>query len=153
MAGIEDIRSDFIEKVGQIVQGEGLPKIAGRVFGLLMFDGTPVSFGDLAQELQVSRGSISSSVRLLETRGVIKRVGLPGERQDYFRITEDPFTGLLEGAMRRFDRASHEIEASLSDLPDDAACTRERLRTYAAFYKTLGRGLQQALTVAEHQKG
>ncbi|MEM9581208.1 MAG: MarR family transcriptional regulator, partial [Pseudomonadota bacterium] len=114
MADVDKTRADFIEKVGQIAQGEGLPKIAGRVFGLLMFDGAPVSFGRLAEELQVSRGSVSSSVRLLEDRGLIKRIGLAGERQDFFQMADQPYTGLLEGALKRIQRAEQEIEATVS---------------------------------------
>jgi DNA-binding transcriptional regulator GbsR (MarR family) len=59
---IDAIRSEFIEKTGLISQAEGLPRIAGRVFGLLIFDGDMVSFGDLATRLQVSRASISTSI-------------------------------------------------------------------------------------------
>ena len=62
----EQVRSDFIEKVGVIVQSEGFPRIAGRVLATLVYDGERVSFGALADRLEVSRGSISSSVRLLE---------------------------------------------------------------------------------------
>lgn len=153
MKELARIRSDFIEKIGQIAQGEGLPKIAGRVFGLLMFDGEPVSFGALADELQVSRGSISSSVRLLGDRGVIKRIGLPGERQDFFQIADQPFTGLLEGALKRIERAEQDIEASLSELPTEAAATRARLKSYSEFYRTLGGGLQHALSASKGKKG
>lgn len=146
MSEIAQIRADFIEKIGQIAQGEGLPKIAGRAFGLLVFDGAPVSFGDLAKELQVSRGSISSSVRLLEDRGVIKRIGVAGERQDFFQLADQPFAGLLEGALKRIERAEHEIEMSISNLPEEAQATRNRLRTCSDFYNQLGRGLSHALT-------
>ncbi|WP_306258708.1 GbsR/MarR family transcriptional regulator [Pararhizobium sp. IMCC21322] len=145
MVKLADIRTDFIEKVGQIAQGEALPKIAGRVFGLLMFDGKPVSFGDMAKELQVSRGSISSSVRLLEDRGVIKRMGMPGERQDYFQLAEQPFVGLLENAQKRIERARQDIETTVADLPAEANAVRSRLETYADFYRTLGKGLGHAL--------
>ncbi len=48
---IDAIREDFIEKTGLITQAEGLPRIAGRVFGMLIFDGELVSFGDLATRL------------------------------------------------------------------------------------------------------
>lgn len=143
--GLPSVRTDFIEKVGQIAQGEGLPKIAGRIFGLLMFDGAPVSFGELATALRVSRGSVSSSVRLLEDRGVIKRVGVPGERQDYFQLADQPFGGLLEAALKRTERARHDVDASIAGLPEDAHATRGRLQTYSEFYRTLCKGLDHAI--------
>jgi len=91
-------RSGFIEKIGVIVQSEGLPRIAGRVLAILLYDGERISFGQLAETLQVSRGGISSSVRLLETQRLIKRVAQPGERQDYFQIVPNAFSNLIETA-------------------------------------------------------
>ena len=61
----DPVRSDFIEKTGLTAQADGLPRIAGRVFGMLIYDGDVVSFGDLATKLQVSRASISTSIRIL----------------------------------------------------------------------------------------
>ena len=61
---IAQIREDFIERIGVMVQGEGFPRIAGRVLATLVFDGERASFGELAEGLGVSRGSISSSVRV-----------------------------------------------------------------------------------------
>lgn len=144
-------RSDFIEKIGLIAQAEGLPRIAGRVFGLLIFDGGPVSFADLASQLQVSRGSISSATRLLEDRGVIKRVALPGERRDYFQTTEQPFAGLLEGALKTSDRARDDIQASIDDLPREATEIRGRLQAFGDFYGTLSGVLRQALHHENHE--
>jgi len=66
-------RLEFIELVGRIVQAEGLPRNAGRLLGLLIFDGGQISFGDLAEILQISRGSVSSSSRMLEEFGLIRR--------------------------------------------------------------------------------
>lgn len=84
---------------------------------------------------------------------MIKRVGVPGERQDFFQIADQPFTGLLEGALKRIKRAEQEIEASLSELSIEAGATRDRLRSYSDFYKTLGGGLQHALSTVDDKKG
>lgn len=144
MTGSTDIRADFIEKVGHIAQAEGMPRSAGRVFGLLLFDGGAISFGDLAHRLDLSRGSISSSVRLLEERGVIRRTGKPGDRQDYFQFADQAFTGLLDSAARRTARARDEIGLCLDALPDDAADTRARVGAYFAFYDAISHGLARA---------
>ena len=136
-------RQDFIEKVGMITQSEGLPRIAGRIMGLLVFDGKDVSFGDLAADLQVSRGSISTSVRLLEERGIINRVTKPGQRQDYFQLAPDPYPTMLERVQRRVRKAKCEITETMDCLqnrPDVAA----RLAAFAAFYNSLEGGLTAA---------
>lgn len=127
------VRSRFIEKIGLITQAEGLPRIAGRVFGLLVFDGDAVSFADLATRLDVSRGSISSSIRLLEERGLVKRVAKPGDRQDYFQLAPNPFASMLERVRMRTKAAHDEINQTIEELPEGTAAI-ERLREYAAFY-------------------
>lgn len=138
------VRAEFIEKVGLITQAEGLPRIAGRVFGMLVFDGDMVSFGDLAARLQVSRGSISSSVRLLEERGLIKRASRPGERQDYFQLSQNPYATMLEQTQKRTRSAMNEIVETIDSLPSDTD-TAARLKDYARFYASIEAGLESAL--------
>lgn len=130
---ITAIRTDFIEKTGLITQAEGLPRIAGRVFGLLIFDGDMVSFGDLAKRLQVSRASISTSVRILEERGLVKRMTKPGQRQDYFQLASNAYMTMLEGIQKRTRATRDEIAQTIDALPSGAGAI-ERLQEYADFY-------------------
>lgn len=132
-ASISNIREEFIERIGLITQAEGLPRIAGRVFGLLIFDGEVVSFGDLAKQLQVSRGSISSSIRLLEERGLVRRIAKAGDRQDYFQLAPNPYVTMLEGIQKRSRATKDDIAQTIDALPPGANAIK-RLKDYAAFY-------------------
>lgn len=140
---IKAVRSDFIENTGLVTQAEGLPRIAGRVFGMLIFDGELVSFGDLAKRLQVSRASISTSIRLLEERGLVKRMTKPGERQDYFQLAPNPYGTMLEGIQKRTQATMGEIAQTIGRLPATAEATG-RLKAYAGFYASM----DSAVTVA-----
>ena len=137
-------RSDFIEQTGLITQAEGLPRIAGRVFGMLIFDGEAVAFGDLATRLQVSRASISTSVRLLEERGLVRRLTRPGERQDYFELAPNPYATLLDGLSRRTRATRDQIGATIRALPPQADAAG-RLAAYAEFYAALDGAVSTAL--------
>ena len=141
---IAAIREEFIEKIGVIVQNEGLPRIAGRVLAMLVYDGERVSFGALADRLEVSRGSISSSVRLLEDRQIIKRVAKAGDRQDYFEVAEDAFMTLIETSALRARRAYKEIAGTLAKLPLSEAGPHARLKGYADFYDVIDIALTEA---------
>lgn len=134
-------RTDFIEKIGVIAQSEGLPRIAGRVLAMLLYDGERVSFGQLADALQVSRGSVSSSVRMLESQQLIKRVAIAGDRQDYFQMVDNAFANMVEAAATRARRAAADIEESLRDIPTSEHGPRERVAGYAAYYHAMGDGL------------
>jgi len=139
----DDMRTEFIELVGRIVQAEGLPRNAGRILGFLIFDGGAVSFGDLAEQLQISRGSISSGSRLLEEFGLIRRVSKPGERQDYFELEDDPYINLLDRARARAQRAKEAVQktaAHSSDAPD----LSRRISDFANFYHQVESCIGQA---------
>lgn len=142
-----EIREEFIEKIGVISQGEGFTRITGRVLALLVFEGEAISFGDLAEQLGVSRGSISAAVRTLEERSVIKRISKPGIRQDFFLIEDGAFEGLLGEAATRARDAQIEIDATIARLPREANCHLGRLQIFSDFY----RAVEGALKMAEQR--
>lgn len=146
MPDLPEARAAFIETIGLIAQAEGMPRSAGRLFGLLVFDGTEHSFGKLAEDLQISRGNVSASVRILEERDLVMRVAKAGDRQDYFRLADNPFPSLLRNAQARTGRAAREIEKSLDALPVGADGQRARLQDYANFYHSIVAGLGHAVT-------
>lgn len=139
------VRTDFIEKTGLVTQAEGLPRIAGRVFGMLIYDGDVVSFGDLATKLQVSRASISTSIRILEERGLVRRVTKPGERQDFFQLAPNPYATMLDGIQKRNQSIKADIAQTIESLPADADAVG-RLRAHANFYASLDDALALALS-------
>lgn len=144
----DEIRGDFIEKIGLVGQAEGLPRIAGRIFGMLVFDGTVMSFSDLSDHLNVSRASISTSVRLLEERGLIKRTGKAGERQDFFQLAPNAYATMLSGAQKRTLAAKAEIDTTIAELSNDSEA-RARLCEYAEFYVAVETGLGTALAALQ----
>jgi DNA-binding transcriptional regulator GbsR (MarR family) len=132
---IEETRSEFIEKIGMIAQNDGLPRIAGRLLGLLVWDGEAVAFGDLADQLQVSRGSISTASRILEERRLIRRTSKPGQRQDYFQLADNPYAKMLETVAVGLNRAQEEIDNTLTEIPDSESAVKARVTAYSDFYR------------------
>ena len=143
---IKMVRERFIEQMGVISQGDGLPRIAGRLMGLMIFDGRPYSFGELAIELQVSRGSISTNARTLEQVGVIERTSNPGDRQDYFQLADDPYVNILKGAMTRSRKACETVNKTVNALPKQGHTeVRARLDAFEQYYQTLLGALNHAV--------
>lgn len=102
---------DFVESIGVLWEADGLPRIAGRIFGFLIVQPEPSSLDDLAAGLGVSKASISTDARRLEQLGLITRISLPGDRRDYYTIDDSaPATGLEMRLrnLRRFDRTLSE---------------------------------------------
>src|SRR5438445_13508540 len=84
---------------------EGLPRMAGRILGLLLVCEPPErTAAELARELHASAGSISTMTRLLERAQLIERVSRAGERADRFRITPEQGSVLMRGDVARIRR-------------------------------------------------
>jgi DNA-binding transcriptional regulator GbsR (MarR family) len=139
--------SDFIEEMGIMTQADDLPRIAGRIMGLLVMEEEPVSFAAIAESLQVSRASVSTNARLLVETGIIERVARPGDRQDYYRLSASWNLRLLRRLIARIERMKSAVESAGAALPADTAAVRHRLAELSQFYALVGQSLSQ---IAEH---
>lgn len=146
MTELETIRTEFIEKIGLQAQNDGLPRIAGRLLGLMIWDGEAVAFGDLAERLQVSRGSISTASRILEDRRLIKRIAKPGKRQDYFQLSEAPYANMMEAIKISMERSREEINGSLDQIPSTETGIRERVQAYSNFYENMANSIDTLIS-------
>jgi DNA-binding transcriptional regulator GbsR (MarR family) len=111
--------SEFVERMGLLWEVEGLPRIAGRILGFLFIQGEPCSLDDLASSLDVSKASVSTDARRLETLGLIHRIGVPGDRRDYYQIAPDAPVRIFDLKLQSFERLRHALDAVLdqSGLP------------------------------------
>lgn len=143
----------FIEAMGLAHEEDRLPRIAGRLVGLLILSPDPVRFDHLAERLRVSRASISTNTRLLENMGVIQRVTRPGDRRDYFQINEEP--GLLLRIADRYRSRQASAEQMKQALPPNAGSevVFERLERLIRFYAILADSLQYVLGAAADGTG
>ncbi|KAF0675249.1 GbsR/MarR family transcriptional regulator [Profundibacterium mesophilum] len=145
-SALDTARDRFMERIGIVAQAEGMTRIAGRAFALLIFDGEEIAFGALAERLQVSRASVSTNMRLLEERGLVLRLAKTGARQDYFRLADDAFGRMLKVVRERSAQAHAEIDATLHELPREAHDVRARVEAYSQFYTAVDEGLGFAIS-------
>jgi DNA-binding transcriptional regulator GbsR (MarR family) len=119
----------FVERLALTLEGDGFPRIAGRIFGLLIISENESSLDDLAASLGASKASVSVNTRMLEGKGLIERVSRPGDRRDYYRISIDPFVCTMEQRIAKWNR----VRAVMSDGVNDHSISpeaRARLRDY-----------------------
>ncbi|MEM7180818.1 MAG: hypothetical protein AAF518_07890 [Spirochaetota bacterium] len=79
----------FIDKMGQFYEDMGIPRIGGRMLGLMLIAEGPISTTDIEEILQVSRSSISTNIRMLIISGLAEQVSISGDRKDYFTFAEN----------------------------------------------------------------
>lgn len=86
----------FIERVGLYFEQYQLPRIGGRLLGLMMIANDDLGLDEMATALGVSRASISTNIRQLVSYGLAERVSLPGDRRDYYRFADNPWQHAME---------------------------------------------------------
>lgn len=126
---------DFIESMGRQFEEDGAPRIAGRLFGLLMVQEEPSSLDDVADLLQVSKGSASSNARLLEQLGIAERVTRAGDRRDYYQISPDIGERTLERAVQGLNRMLQRLRAGSESVDGLTPAVRERFDGAIAFHE------------------
>jgi DNA-binding transcriptional regulator GbsR (MarR family) len=127
----------FIEQLGYLAEGEGLPRTAGRMMGVLITSGAPLGIDELAKRLKVSRASVSTNSRLLQSLAIAQLVVEPGSRRDYLQISGDPSSSLLTLGLRRMQsmrQAIREMRLTLRGARLDL--TGMRLKRMEEFYDT-----------------
>lgn len=137
--------SEFVEALGLILQTEGLPRIAGRLLGVFVLRGGPLSFQELCEILQVSRGSVSTNTRLLESLGAVERIAVPGERQDYFRLADTPYERMAAGQVERTKQAMDRLRKGRDALENCDEETFDRITELTNFFGSISRACNMAL--------
>ena len=123
----------FIERMGLSAQGDGLPRIAGRIMGYFIIHGGPTSLSTLADSLAVSRASISTNARMLRDLGVLDATTVPGDRQDYYQLAPRHYVRVLEGYVQRMGTLGESLAAAEREIDDQHTGAHERLADMRAF--------------------
>lgn len=146
LSGDSEALSQFIENMGLYFEDYGIPRIGGRILGLLLVARRPVSPEEMSEVLQVSRSSISTNLRSLLMAGLVERVSLPGERSDYYVISEEAWERSLEMRLEGIQALREIAEEGLQGL-DAGHPARQRLEemlSWAAMVEDAYRKLLEA---------
>ena len=135
---------EFIERMGLLMEREGLTRIAGRIFGLTLVTPSPCSLDEIAETLNVSKASVSNDARLLERIGMIEQVGRPGDRRTYYQITRDSFLRSLATRVERMTTFASAL-ADAAALPDIDGEVRQRLAVHQSAYREVITALERAM--------
>jgi len=141
----------FVERMGLALEADGLPRIAGRIFGLMLVSKEARSLDELAAELRVSKASVSTNARLLEHRGVLEQVSRPADRKDYYRIPRDLVSQTMAQRLARWQRFQDAIGDARSSVPIRSREVLDRLTEFEQAYTYMSHVIQEAL--AEWQSG
>ena len=133
----------FVERMGVMMEGHGLPRIAGRLYGFLLLHEEPYPLDELADLLQVSKASVSTNARLLEQHGLLELTSAPGDRRDFYRVGPNSQERMLRAAQRKFREMIEVFEHAGASLPPEIEGGRERLREATRFHRLMLDGVDR----------
>lgn len=135
---LEEVRNIFIEGLGRIFTLYGLPDVLGHIYGLLFLTDRPLGLDDIAQELGVSKSTVSNNIRLLEGVGYARKVWVKGSRRNYYEAERNMSKVVMETIQKNHEKEL-EIVVSTAEscknlLADVSDCNDENLKEKARFY-------------------
>lgn len=119
----------FIEDISLFFEQMGLPRMAGRILGVLLIADPPEqSNTDLGEILQASKSSISTNARLLTETSLIERVPSPVPRRVYYRFKPGGWVVFMRQRLKLYASLHQIAEQGLEVLRDKPPEIRERLQ-------------------------
>ncbi|MCG3148390.1 MAG: hypothetical protein PCFJNLEI_01833 [Verrucomicrobiae bacterium] len=107
-------RRKFIEAGGHTTQSFGLGRMIGQMYALLYLSPRPMCLDEIAQELGISKASVSTTIRQLERWTAVKSVWVKGDRRDFYEAETDFQAvlkhGLLATLRKKLDTAGKQIQ-------------------------------------------
>ena len=113
--------SKFIEDLARYFESFGIPRIGGRILGLLMVSKEPLSAETIASTLKVSRASISTNLRFALQIGLAEKVSFPGDRLTYYLFPETGLEGTLAIEIQGLGVMKRLVQQGLAAVPPGEA--------------------------------
>lgn len=115
-------RENFINGISRIAHFWGFPKAMGAIYGAIYLSPTPFSLDQIVDQVGVTKGAVSTSVRTLERLNMVHKHLKVGDRKDYYTAETD-FWKIIKGILRErekseFDIALRSVNESMAMLPD-----------------------------------
>jgi DNA-binding transcriptional regulator GbsR (MarR family) len=129
---------EYAEQAALTLERLGMSRPSGRLLGwLLICDPSAQTMGDLVTALGMSKGAVSTAIRVLVTVGLVERRAVPGARADVYEMRPDAF---LRASQMGEQMALWQdlMQRGLDIVGDQDSPRAARLRTTRDFYAFLG---------------
>ncbi|WP_085993369.1 GbsR/MarR family transcriptional regulator [Oceanobacillus senegalensis] len=123
---VDDVRTQFIEKITDNMNAFGVSTSVGRVLGIIYMNREPMTLDELSEETGMSKTRMSQVVREMQDLNIAERVFKKGVRKDLYQVEEDYyqtfislFTSTWQKAINRSRSFEQKIMKRLDQLQDE----------------------------------
>jgi DNA-binding transcriptional regulator GbsR (MarR family) len=144
------VMEKYILHWGEMGTRWGVNRTVAQIQALLYLSTSPLNAEEITETLNVARSNVSTSIKELQSWGLVKTTHVLGDRRDHFETLHDPwdlFDAIIEGRKRR------ELDPTLTllrecvlesdadkDTPDEV---KKRIKDVMNFLNTLDSWYEQ----------
>jgi hypothetical protein len=141
----DELERRYAEEVGIELSAMGLPPAYGKLLGWLLICDPPVQTStQLAAGLGLSKGSVSTGMRMLERGGLVRRVAT-AERGHAYEMLPDALVRAIDPGTK-FLVMQHAMDRGLALLGDETSPRAQRLRITRDFYAFIAGRIPELMT-------
>jgi DNA-binding transcriptional regulator GbsR (MarR family) len=133
----------FILHWGEMGTKWGINRTVAQIHALLHISGKPLHAEEIADTLAIARSNVSTSLKELQSWGIVKVVHVMGDRRDHFESIHDVWT-LFQVIMD--ERKKRELDPTIAVMKEcvaqaageDDELAHRRLAELSDFIETMG---------------
>lgn len=156
---LHELENRVLQDWAELATAWGASPVLGRIHGLLILHGQPMTAEEICERLQISRASASVQLNSALDWGLARRLFVPGDRRQYYQADQDHWSWFRRAAIirkrREFDpmvtRIGEAAQAARAGAQDDPELARlsDRLDSLHGFVSELFRGVGLVLEEEE----
>ncbi len=141
MTRLTPVQEKFVLHWGEMGARWGVNRTVAQIHALLYLSPEPMHAEDIAAALSVARSNVSTSLRELQSWGIVKTVHVLGDRRDHFEAMQDVwemFRRILDERKRReIDPTMALLRECVEEAGDKDPVTRQRLGDLADLVESM----------------
>ena len=141
MRTLDPITEKFILHWGEMGTRWGVNRTVAQIHALLYLSPEPLNAEDIAGTLSIARSNVSTSLRELESWGIVRAIHLLGDRREHYQATKDVWEMarviLDERKRREIDPTVTVLRECLRESEGKGSEMRERLKAMLEFVEML----------------
>ena len=143
MNKLTPVQQKFILHWGEMGTRWGINRTVAQIHALLFISPQPLNADDIVETLGVARSNVSTSLKELQSWGIVKMVHILGDKRDHFESMKDVWemfrVVLNERKRREIDPTMQMLDECIADAEKNKATdayTEQRLRDLREFFGT-----------------
>jgi HTH-type transcriptional regulator, osmoprotectant uptake regulator len=135
-------KDDFITLMSENSRVNGIDSLSCRIIGLLYAEPCEVALDELSKRTGYSLSAVSTSLKVAEQQGIVKRIRKPGSKKVYYYMEKEIASMFVEMLLKKYE---HIVLPSKQKLPEiiqkykseKSAGSKEGARIAECYYKQI----------------